>query len=194
LLVVPLRYVRVSRCNSVHTPRQQTHSMFFAYSVQTVFSTVNRAVIDATNVLVHDMEALMQVYSVVDTSTLNIDGGSVFDNNPDNLWIAVDVDASSSGNIVNTTFVNNVNTEYVFSVALGSTLTLQGVQVTDSIGGSVLVSILAIHSKNHLLHNVCSHRPLINRTLWVRVLLRLLPWIRKSTGIVLKSRVSAVSS
>jgi hypothetical protein len=118
---------------------------------------MSRSVLETIDVLVHDMESLMQVYFVNDTSTVNIDGGSVYDNNIDNLWVAVGVDFTSSGNIVNTTFVNNVNTEYVFSMSSGSTLTLEGVQVTDSIGGSFLVSILAIHSKYPLAHIVYSH-------------------------------------
>jgi hypothetical protein len=129
----------------------------FCIFLQTIFSTVNRATTAATNVRVFDMEAIMTVYSAVGTSTLNLDGGSVFDNNPDNLWIAVDVDEGSTGNILNTTFVNNVNTEYVFSSRLGSTVTLQGAQVTDSVGGSLIVSISAIRKKNPLAHIVCSH-------------------------------------
>jgi hypothetical protein len=125
--------------------------------MQTVFSTVNRARTDATDVRVHDMNFIETVYSTTGTSTLNLVDGSVYDNNPDSLWVAVDVDGGSTGNIMNTTFVNNVNTEYVFSVFLGSTLSLQGVQVTDIVGGSVLVSIFAIRSKSLLAHTVCSH-------------------------------------
>jgi hypothetical protein len=120
---------------------------FFSYIVQTVFSTVNRARTDATNVRVNDMVALMAVYSVTQTSTLNVEGGSVFNNNPNNLWIGVDVDLNSIGNVVNTTFVNNNNTEYVFSVENFSTLNLQSVMVTDSFGGTTLVSTLAIRSR-----------------------------------------------
>jgi hypothetical protein len=153
--------------------------------VQTVFSTVNRARTDATNVRVHDMGFVETVYSTTGTSTLNLVGGSVYDNNPDNLWVAVDVDGGSSGNIMNTTFVNNVNTEYVFSVFLGSTLSLESVQVTDTVGGSLLVSIFAIRSrKSACTHCMLTHRSLIHRTRMVRVLLVSFPWIRESSGIV----------
>jgi hypothetical protein len=144
----------------------------FFNSVQTVFSTVNRASTDATNVRVNDMVALMAVYSASETSTLKVVGGSVFNNNPDNLWIAVDIDRNSIGNVVNTTFVNNVNTEYVFSVENFSTLTLEGAMVTDSQGGTTLVSTLAIRSKNFVCtHCMLTRHSLINRTLGVRVLL-----------------------
>jgi hypothetical protein len=156
-LLVLLRYVKVSRCNSIDTSLQQTHYCLFTYSVQTVFSTVNRARTDAANVQVHDMEFIETVYSTTGTSTLNLEGGSVYDNNLDNLWVAVDMDGGSTGNIMNTTFVNNVNTEYVFSVFVGSTLSLQSVQVTDTVGGSLLVSNFAIRSNSHLAHTVCSH-------------------------------------
>lgn len=108
------------------------------------------------------MVALMSVYSTTGTSTLNLDSGSVYDNNPDELWVAIDMDEGSSGNIVNTTFVNNVNTEYVFSVSLTSTLSLQGVQVTDSIGGAILVSNFATRSKI-LLHTLYAHTPFFDQ-------------------------------
>jgi hypothetical protein len=103
------------------------------------------------------MEFIETVYSTTGTSTLNLEGGSVYDNNLDTLWVAVDMDGGSTGNIMNTTFVNNVNTEYVFSVFVGSTLSLQSVQVTDTVGGSLLVSNFAIRSNSHLAHTVCSH-------------------------------------
>jgi hypothetical protein len=118
---------------------------------------VNRARTDATNVRVHDMEFVETVYSATDTSTLNLEGGSVYDNNPDNLWVAVEVGDRSSGNIMNTTFVNNVNSEYIFLVNVASTLSVQGAQVTDTVGGVLLVSIFAIRSKSPLAHTVCSH-------------------------------------
>jgi hypothetical protein len=152
----------VSRCDFIDTAWHQTHICLFTYSVQTVFSTVNRARTDASNVLVHDMDFVMTVYSTTGTSTLNLEGGSVYDNNPGNLFVAVDMDGGSTGNIMNTTFVNNENVEYVFSVFLGSTLSLQDVQVTDIVGGSELVSILAISSK-FLLHTFYAHTLFIDQ-------------------------------
>ena len=204
-LLVKLRYAKVSRCNSIDTSLQQTHYCLITNFVQTVFSTVNRARTDATNVRVHDMGFVETVYSTTGTSTLNLEGGSVYDNNPDNLWVAVDMEEGSTGNIMNTTFDNNVNIEYVFSVFLGSTLSLQSVQVTDTVGGQVLVSIFAIRSKvllhtlqfaqkSSCTHCMLTHRSLIRRTVRVRVPLGLFPWIRESSGIVLKYRVSANSS
>jgi hypothetical protein len=152
----------VLHCNFIDASWQQTHYCLFPYPLQTVFSTVNNARTDATDVRVHEMDFVMTVYSTTGTSTLNLEGGSVYDINPDNLWVAVDMDGMSTGNIMNTTFLNNANNEYVFSVFLGSTLSVEDVQITDVIGGSVLVSIFAIRSKI-LLHTFYAHTLFIDQ-------------------------------
>jgi hypothetical protein len=85
------------------------------------------------------MESLMVIFSADANSELNVLGASVFDNAPNNLWTAVNVDVNSVGNIVNSTFDNNANTEYVFAALTDSTLNLQSVFVDGAIGGNVLV-------------------------------------------------------
>jgi hypothetical protein len=138
----------------------------FEYSLQTVISTVNRSRTDATNVLIHDMEAIMTAYSASDTRILNIKGGSVYDNAPANLWVGVEVDGFSTGTIDMTTFVNNENIEYVFLASSNATITIRDTNVTDAIGGLNLVSILAIRSKLPRVHIISSHIVLRSLATW----------------------------
>lgn len=82
----------------------------------------------------------MVVFDTDAESELNVRGTSVVNNAPGAVWVVVNADVGSTANIVNSTFADNVNTDYVFAALTASTVNLQEVIVDGAVGGNNLVS------------------------------------------------------